>query len=118
MVSTAILEQVGRADPERTLRAIQGLTSGAYTVRVVRQTECEIQADVANGDGKTYPVTLATTGCSCSCPDFIYKNRSNRPCKHAVLLALYTIRHPQEQPIEGEHKPNLKLAKVREGYCG
>ncbi len=39
-------------------------------------------------------------------------------CKHSVVLALFVIRNPQEQPIEGERKHNLKLAKVREGYCG
>ena len=114
MVAKEILARVAEADSERTLRAIQGLTSGVYTVRVARQTECEVQADVANGDGKTYFVTLATTGCRCSCPDFIYKNRSNRPCKHAVLLALYAIQQPQE----GEHKADLRLTKVRPGFCG
>ena len=86
MVAREILEMVAPADSERTLKAVQGLTSGAYRVEVVRATNCEVQANVINRT-KTYATTIATTGPFCSCPDAVYR-RNGRPCKHAVMVAL------------------------------
>jgi uncharacterized Zn finger protein len=71
---------------------------------------------VRNGEDKVYSVQVAHGSASCSCPDFAYRHTI---CKHALALALYAIQHPEEQPQEGEHKPNLKRARVRteELYC-
>ena len=66
-----------------------------------------------NGTGKEYGVTLTETDVFCSCPDALYRGVT---CKHATALALVILRMPQEEPTE-ERKPDLKLAKVRQGYC-
>jgi len=108
MVATKVL---AKADGKRLEKAVSGFVSGAYEVTVTRRSEGEIRGFVKNGDGKEYGVAL-TEGEQgfCSCKDALYRGVT---CKHAVILALYVIRHPQEQPLEGEHKPDLRLAKVR-----
>ncbi len=112
MVATTVLAKV---DGKRLEKAVSGFVSGAYAVTVTRQVEGEIRGTVANGDGKKYGVTLTGEQNFCSCKDALYRGVT---CKHDVVLALYVIRNPEEQPIEGERKHNLKLAKVREGFCG
>ncbi len=111
MVATTVLAKV---DGKRLQKAVDGMVSGAYEVKVTRHSEGGIRGFVRNGDGKEYGVAL-TEGEQgfCSCPDALYRASI---CKHQVALALYVIRNPQEQPQEGERKPNLKLAKVREGF--
>jgi uncharacterized Zn finger protein len=81
-------------------------------VTLTRHTEAEVLALVNNGTGKEYGVTLTQAGAFCSCPDALYRGVT---CKHSVALALHVIRNPYS---EREHKPNLKLARVREGFCG
>jgi len=100
MVAKEILEKVAKADSERTLKAIQGLTSGAYRVTVTVQDEWRVSGTVANGDGKAYSVSVGSDEFyACECPDFAYRRAI---CKHAVTLALYVIQHPREEPTEGE----------------
>lgn len=107
MVATTVLAKV---DGKRLEKAVSGLVSGAYEVKVTRQREGEIRGTVANGDGREYGVALTEGQSFCSCKDALYRGTT---CKHQVALALYAIRNPQECPSEGESKPNLKLARVR-----
>jgi len=122
MVATAILEQVGQADPERTLRALAMVDSGGYRVTVSEVGSDVVKATVGKRIGKgfggqpvfqPYLVTLTGTATSCTCPDATYRGKV---CKHQTLVALHVIRNPQEEPSEVEHKPNQRLAKVREGF--
>ena len=95
MVSTAVLKTVTRAGPERMLRAVQGLTSGAYRVTVTLQDEWRVSGVVANG--KAYDVSVGVDGFfACSCADFAYRQAI---CKHAAMLVLYAENHP----LKGEH---------------
>ena len=112
MVATTVLAKV---DGKRLQKAVEGLVGGAYEVKVTRHSEGEIRGMVRNGDGKEYGVALTEGESFCSCKDALYRGTA---CKHSVALALYVIRNPQEHPQEGERKPNLKLAKVWEGFCG
>ena len=112
MVAKEILEKVAQADQERTLRAIQGLTSGTCQVTLTAQSEQEVSGTVMNGNSKAYSVTVGSDGFyACSCPDFAHRKAI---CKHMVALALYAIQNPQEKI---QQKPlgrlGLKLARVR-----
>jgi uncharacterized Zn finger protein len=109
MIATATLAKV---ENERLQRGVEGLTAGAYTIALARQTEQEVSAYVTNGDGKTYSVTLTEGRSFCGCGDNMFRGKT---CKHAVALALYVIRQPQAvKPVEEAPKPlNLKLTRVR-----
>jgi uncharacterized Zn finger protein len=94
---------------------MEGLTAGAYNSTLMRLTEAEISAYVANGDGKSYSVTLTEGRSFCGCGDSMFRGKT---CKHAVALALHVIRTPQveekSETPDARPKPfNLKLAKVR-----
>lgn len=97
---------LARVDTERLQRGVEGLASGAYTIKVTRQDEDEISAYVFNGDAKDYSVTLTAMRSFCACADSMYRSKT---CKHAVALALYAIRNP---PL-AVSVPDLSLAKVR-----
>jgi hypothetical protein len=61
-------------------------------------------------------VTITDGAIACSCRDALYRGVV---CKHAVAVALYTIRTPQAEAIaeaQEERPVNLKLAKVRPGW--
>lgn len=109
MVATSILATV---ENERLQRGVKGLTAGAYSITLTRQTEGEIAAYVTNGDGKTYSVTLTEGRSFCGCGDNMFRGKT---CKHAVALASHVICTPKvEVKAEAAPKPfNLKLAKVR-----
>ena len=108
MVAKEILEQVGQVDPERLLKAVQGLASGTYQVTITRQDKWRVSGTVANG--KAYDVSVGVDGFfACSCADFVYRQAI---CKHAVMLTMVATQEHQEQPQEGEHRPRLKLARV------
>jgi len=112
MITTSILATV---DNDRLQRGVEGLIAGAYNVTLTRLTEQEISAYVANGDGKSYSVTLTEGRSFCGCGDSMFRGKT---CKHSVALALYAIRTPQAAVQAGAQeatpKPlNLKLAKVR-----
>jgi len=81
---------------------------------LTRLTEQEISAYMANGDGKSYSVTLTEGRSFCGCGDARFRGKT---CKHSVALALYVIRTLQTDrtpEAEVSSKPlNLKLAKVR-----
>ncbi len=134
MVAKEILESIGQADSERTLKAVQGLTSGTYQVSITRQDEWRVSGVVANG--KAYDVSVGVDSFfACSCADFAYRQAI---CKHMVMLTMVaTQEQPREEECdhkapygsvtgcekcgskylhEGEHRPNLKLARVREGF--
>jgi hypothetical protein len=111
--------------PERLQRATTILAENSLGITLTRQSESEIRALVKNGEGREYGVTIADGLITCSCKDALYRGVT---CKHAVALALWTIRQPR--PVEvptvekenpnsvGEQAklPNLKLAKVRPSW--
>jgi uncharacterized Zn finger protein len=112
LITTSIL---ATADSDRLQKGVEGLTDGAYTITLTRQTEQEISAYVTNGDSKTYSVTLTEGKAFCSCGDSMFHRKV---CKHSVALALFVIRTPhatvKAEPQNGALKPfNLKLARVR-----
>lgn len=104
-IATTILATV---DADRLQRGVDGLTTGSYTFTLTRQTEQTISAYVANGDNKTYSVTLTEGSAFCGCPDSMYRGKT---CKHAVALALHTIRTPAV--VAAPAPLNLTLPKVR-----
>jgi uncharacterized Zn finger protein len=101
---------LSRVDAERLQRGVEGLASGAYSIAVTRYTEDEISAQVSNGDGKDYPVTLTAVRSFCGCRDSLFRGRT---CKHAVALSLYVIRTPEAAWATELPAPDLSLAKVR-----
>jgi uncharacterized Zn finger protein len=101
---------LGRVDPERLQRGVEGLASGAYEITVTRYTEDEVSAQVSNGDGKSYPVTLTAVRSFCGCADSQFRGKT---CKHAVALALHAIRTPEAKWATEMPAPDLRLAKVR-----
>lgn len=106
MVATQVLAKV---EAGRLQKAVEGLVSGTYAITVTEQGAAEIRGFVANGDGREYGVVLNAGQAFCSCKDAMYRKGI---CKHAVALALHTIRNPQ---TEGE--PTLpKLARTRPGW--
>ena len=111
MITTSILATV---DNDRLQRGVEGLIAGAYNVTLTRLTEQEISAYVANGDGKSYSVTLTEGRSFCGCGDSMFRGKT---CKHAVALAPYAIRNTSavkdETQTEAPKPLNLKLAKVR-----
>ncbi len=111
-----VLTVLQNVTTERLQKAVNAIADATLTITLTRQTEAEIRALVNNGTGKEYGVTITETEVFCSCPDALYRGVT---CKHATALALVVLRMPQveEEPTE-ERKPNLRLAKVRPGYCG
>ena len=101
---------LARVDTERLQRGVEGLASGAYAITVTRFTDDEINATVANGDGKSYPVTLTAVRSFCGCNDALFRGKT---CKHAVALALYAIRTPEAAWATEMPAPDLSLKKVR-----
>jgi len=115
-----VLNVLQQVSTDRLQRAVNTLADGSLTVTVTRQTEAEIRALVKNSENTEYGVTITDTGVFCSCPDALYRGVT---CKHATVLALFVLRTPQADPHtaespETERVPNLKLARVRPGFCG
>jgi hypothetical protein len=90
MIATQVLAKV---EAQRLQKAVEGLVSGAYAITLASQSETELRGFVTNGDGTQYGVVLTEGQAFCSCKDAIYRKGI---CKHAVVLALYAIRNPQE----------------------
>ena len=113
-------EFLAHVDLARLQRAARGLQDGSLDVVVEGQDEGAVWGLVRNGSDKVYSVQVAHGYASCSCPDWAYRHRHGMAvCKHGLALALTATQdHPQEQPLERKHRPNLKLARVREGFCG
>jgi hypothetical protein len=107
MIATSILQQV---EPSRLLKATEGLVNNVYIIIVTEQGEAEIRGLITNGDGTEYGVVLTEASTFCSCRDAMFRKGV---CKHAVILALHAIRHPQATPAAEARPPDLKLAKVR-----
>src|SRR5215203_3830729 len=107
MIATTSL---ARVDNERLQRGVEGLASGVYSITVTRFTEDEVSAQVSNGDGKSYPVTLTAVRSFCGCNDSLFRGKT---CKHAVALALYAIRTPETKWTTEMPAPDLTLKKVR-----
>lgn len=110
MIATQTLATV---EAGRLQKAVDGLVNGAYTITLTSQDEGEIRGFVANGDGKEYGVVLSEGQAFCSCKDALYRKGV---CKHAVALALYTIRTPHGK-VEEEKSYNLGLVKTRKGFA-
>src|SRR5262245_2052914 len=101
---------LARVDNERLQRGVEGLASGAYSITFTRFTEDEVSAYVANGDGKSYSVTLTASRAFCGCGDSMVRGKC---CKHSVALALYVIRTPEvERAMVAPTAPDLRLAKL------
>ena len=120
-MQTLVLSVIQQVTTERLQKAVDGFVSGAYTITLASQSETELRGFVANGDGKEYGVGLSKEDAFCSCKDAMYRKGI---CKHAVVLALYTIRNPKaestavETAVEPAAPPfNLKLGKVRKGFA-
>ena len=111
MLTHTILATVEKG---RLAKAVEGYTTGAYTITLASQSDTEIRGFVANGDGKQYGVVLTEGHAFCSCPDAMYRKAV---CKHAVVLALHVIRTPKEEAKEEEQPVNLTLGKVRKGFA-
>jgi hypothetical protein len=94
MLATHILATV---EAGRLQKAVDGYTSEAYAITLTSPSETELRGFVANGDGKEYGGVLSEGQAFCSCKDARYRKGV---CKHAVALALYTIRNPAA--TEGE----------------
>jgi uncharacterized Zn finger protein len=107
MIATHTL---ARVDNERLQRGVEGLASGAYAITVTRFTDDEVSAQVLNGDGKSYPVTLTAVRSFCGCNDALFRGKT---CKHSVALALYVIRTPEAAWASPLPTPDLSLKKVR-----
>ena len=107
MIATTTL---ARVDNERLQRGVEGLASGAYSITVTRFTEDEVSAFVANGDGKSYSVTLTAVRSFCGCGDAMWRGKT---CKHAVALSLYVIRNPETAWATEMPAPDLTLKQVR-----
>jgi len=89
-----VLSVLQKVSTDRLQRAVNALADASLTVALTRQTEAEIRVLVKKGDGKEYGVTLTETGAFCSCPDALYRGVT---CKHATVLALHTLRQPEER---------------------
>lgn len=89
MIATSILAKV---DADRLQRGVEGLTAGAYAITITRLTEQEVSASVANGDNKSYSVTLTEGKAFCGCGNAMFRGKV---CKHSAALALHVIRAPQ-----------------------
>lgn len=95
MITTHTL---ARADTDRLHRGVAGLASGAYTITLTRDTADEVSAFVAKDDGTSYGVILTAPRAFCGCHDSMYRGQT---CKHAVIVALSTMRNPtQTAPID------------------
>src|SRR5215468_4147043 len=93
--------------PDRLQKATTALMDNCMTVTLTRQTEAEIRALVQNGEGKEYGVTITDGAITCSCRDALYRGVV---CKHAVAVALYTIRAPQAEAVtEAEEGRRVNL---------
>jgi hypothetical protein len=64
------------------------------------------------GGRETYHVSIAEGRGFCSCPDSQFRHTV---CKHAALLALAAIRHPDTAP-KAPGVPDLHLAKAKPNW--
>ena len=109
MLATQILATV---EPQRLLKATEGLVNGAFIITVTRSEEDSLEGFVKNGDNVEYAVAITPARTFCSCKDSMFRHTT---CKHAVALALHTIRNPQVGRKE-EMAPSLKLGRVRRDW--
>src|SRR5215475_7595658 len=106
MLAAQILAQV---EPQRLLKATEGLVNGAFSITITRCEEDSLEGFVKNGDNVEYSVVITPARTFCSCKDSMFRHSV---CKHAVALSLHAIRNPQLERKE-ERTPNLKLGKMR-----
>jgi len=109
MLATHIVASV---EPQRLLKATEGLVNGAFTITITRSEEDSLEGFVKNGDKVEYSVVLIPSRTFCSCKEAMVRHAT---CKPAVALALYSIRNPQQERKE-ETAPNLKLGKMRRDW--
>lgn len=89
---------LAHVEAQRLQKAVDGYVSGAFTIRVTRNTEDAIEGFVTNGDKVEYSVAITPHRMFCSCKDSMFRHKI---CKHSVALALHVIRNPQ--PIAQPH---------------
>jgi SWIM zinc finger len=95
------------------LKATEALVHGTVTVTLTKVEADSIEGFVQNGDGVVYSVILTPARSFCSCRDALFRHSV---CKHAVVLALFVIRHPQPTQRKEECLFDLKLTKTRRGW--
>lgn len=115
---------LAKVEDARFQKAVEGIRNGTYHVSITLRSEEEIRGFVRSFAGKTYGCTITQAGAFCSCPDALYRGNI---CKHAVVLALYDVRHPptilsasveeQKPRPKADHGPDLKLVKVRRDFA-
>ena len=93
MIATTIL---AKAEGQRLERAVHGLVHNAFSITPTVQTASEIRGFVKNGDGEEYGLVLSEEQSFCSCKDSVFRHTV---CKHAVALALHTIRNPPNDAV-------------------
>jgi SWIM zinc finger len=108
---------LAKVEDTRFHRAIDGTRSGTYQVKITLRNEDEVRGLVKIPNGAEYGCSITPAGAFCSCPDALYRGII---CKHAVVLALYVVRHPARDPADQVRTPpeeqrpyNLKLGRVR-----
>lgn len=84
-------QTLGKVEAGRLQKAVEGYTSGAFTVRLTRNEEEALEGFITNGDGAEYSVAITPRRTFCSCKDSMFRHST---CKHAVVLALHVIRNP------------------------
>lgn len=79
---------VAKAEAKRFEKAATALRNGEYTITLTYVDANQVRAYVANGDGKSYGVTIFEGGANCSCKDAMYRGGI---CKHSVALAVKVL---------------------------
>jgi len=91
---------LAKVETGRLSKAVDGYTKGLCDIRVTRNTEESVEGFVKNGDNIEYSVALTPHRVFCSCKDSMFRHTI---CKHATVLALHVIRHPQPVPAPQPH---------------
>jgi predicted nucleic acid-binding Zn finger protein len=85
-------ELILQADEARLGRAVLGLKSGEYVIKVLPRPEGaeEIRAYVGRPGKAVYPVVIGSAQVAfCGCPDAFVKG--TLPCKHMLMLAMEVL---------------------------
>jgi len=96
--SQALLDQIRHADTDRVACALNALQQHTMAVALLYTSPTTITAEVTSIKVKrnrkketriersTYTTCVSAVGCSCSCPDVMYRDVT--ACKHAIVTAI------------------------------
>ena len=93
-----LLTTLSKADDVRLLKGTEGLCTGVYHCTITQRSANELQGVVLNDQRVKYHVIVWDGWAVCSCPDSRHRATV---CKHAIALALYAVRHPENPPQGG-----------------